>query len=90
MLLFIFSFSDLDGKYEFPLLKSFQLLLQMSVLLDFTEEKKIFLSGKQFVDQVDNRSQAAIISYGGRELAGYSSEGNGSIQEGGENGKLIS
>lgn len=61
----------------------------MSVLLDFTEEKKIFLSGKQFVDQVDN-SQAAIISYVGRELAGYSSEGNGSIQEGGENGKLIS
>lgn len=62
----------------------------MSVLLDYTEEKKILLSGKQFVDQVDNRSQAAIISYGGGELAGYSSEGNSSIQERGENKKLIS
>lgn len=90
MLLFIFSFSDLDGKYELPLLKFFQLLLQMSVLLDYMEEKKILLSGKQFVDQVDNRSQAAIISYGGGALAGYSSEGNSSIQERGENGKLIS
>lgn len=46
----------------------------MSVLLDYMEEKKILLSGKQFVDQVDNRSQAAIISYGGGALAGYSSE----------------
>lgn len=61
----------------------------MSVLLDYTEEKKILLSGKQFVDQVDNRSQTAIISYGGGELAGYSSEGN-STEERGENGKLIS
>lgn len=62
MLLFIFSFSDLDGKYELPLLKSFQLLLQMSVLLDFTEEKKIFLSGKQFVDQVDNRARQLLLA----------------------------
>lgn len=38
------------------------------------------LSGKQFADQVDNRNQEAIISYGeGSELAGYISERTGSL-----------
>lgn len=43
-------------------------------------EKKKMLSGKQFADQVDNRNQEAIISYGeGSEFAGYISERTGSL-----------
>ena len=47
------------------------------------------LSGKQFADQVDNRSQGAIISWEALRLAGYTREGNGNIQVRGENRKRI-
>lgn len=47
------------------------------------------LSGKQFADQVDNRSQGAIISWEAVRLAGYTREGHGKIQGKGENRKLI-
>lgn len=40
-----FLFPDLDGKYQLPLLKFFQLLLQMSVVLDFPEGEKYCCQG---------------------------------------------